>query len=494
MAVNNEINIQLKAQDKASGVFKGLEGNTKKLESKFSKLWWVMKTVWKGFAVVWTATAVAGVKMFNLADDIETTIWKAQTVFWEYFNDMDKFASETGKAMWLSRSEFLKTAAGIQDLLVPMWFTREEATGMTQDMIWLSGALSEWSAWQYDAAQVGDILAKAMLWEREQLKSLGISISEADVQQRLLVNGTKDLIGVELQQAKALATQQLIFEKSTDAQKSFADGTDSLTRKKAELTATLKNAQETIAVALIPAFHELVNTLQPVIESAAKSIEMWAWNEENIKSLSWTMIAAIEVFKTIWQIITFVTWLLYKIWEAFGYITSDIFLNISHLLWGFKSLDWVIENLVIWWVELFSEFKESVVSWFSLIEDSATEKFWSIVNTIQWALQKAKDAAREIATLWFANTQTFNWGWTSWTKANGWPVKGWSAYLVGERWPEMFVPSWNWSIVPSGGFSGNVSINMGGVTVRNEADENRLATKIQNNLIEVLQQNKFWVS
>lgn len=492
MAVNNEINIQLKAQDKASGVFKGLEGNTKKLESKFSKLWWVMKTVWKGFAVVWAATAVAGVKMFNLADDIETTIWKAETVFWEYFNDMDKFASETGKAMWLSRSEFLKTAAGIQDLLVPMWFTREEATGMTQDMIWLSGALSEWSAWQYDAAQVGDILAKAMLWEREQLKSLGISISEADVQQRLLVNGTKDLTGAALQQAKALATQQLIFEKSTDAQKSFADGTDSLTRKKAELTATLKNAQETIAVALIPAFHELVNTLQPVIESAAKSIEMWAGNEENIKSLSWTMIAAIEVFKTIWQIIAFVTWLIYKIGQWIGYLAYHLvelwkwIINVTEK-WGF--LAWpigVVAQLVIWLIKNFSELMDgSKTMWDVLI--------W-VWDNIWNSIKKARDLALEVISLWFANTETFNWGWTSWARANGWPVKGWSAYLVGERWPEMFVPSWNWSIVPSGGFSGNVSINMGGVTVRNEADENRLATKIQNNLIEVLQQNKFWVS
>ena len=60
-----------------------------------------------------------------------------------------------------------------------------------------------------------------MLGEREQLKSLGISITEADVKQRLLKMGMEDLTGVQLQQAKATATQQLIFEKSTDAQAAF---------------------------------------------------------------------------------------------------------------------------------------------------------------------------------------------------------------------------------------------------------------------------------
>jgi hypothetical protein len=33
---------------------------------------------------------------------------------------MDKMASETAKAMGLTRGEFLKASAGIQDLLIPM--------------------------------------------------------------------------------------------------------------------------------------------------------------------------------------------------------------------------------------------------------------------------------------------------------------------------------------------------------------------------------------
>ncbi len=494
MAVNNEINIQLKAQDKASSVFKGLEWNSKKLDSKFSKLGWVMKKVWVGLAAVWTATAVAGVKMFNLADDIETTIWKAQVVFGDYFNDMDQFAKETWKAMWLSRAEFLKTAAWIQDLLIPMWFTREEATKQTQEIVSLSGALSEWSAWQYDAAQVGDILAKAMLWEREQLKSLGISITEADVQQRLLINGTKDLTGAALAQAKAIATQQLIFEKSTDAQKSYEEWADSLTRKKAELTATLKNVQETIAVALLPAFHEIITTLQPLIEKVSESITLWFENEQNIKSLSNSFKSFIKVLEFTWSVLWFIIKSIHNVWEVIGYVLYDATVSFWHFLNTMKSLWNFLKEFFTGVSEWFAEFKEMFVLWFSIIENAAKEKFDNITSFISSALRKAKDAAKEIATLWFANTETFN-GWdTAWTKANGWPVKGWSAYLVGERWPEMFVPSWNGDIVPSGWFSGNVSINMGGVTVRNEADENRLATKIQDNIIEVLQQNKFWVS
>lgn len=487
MAINNEINIQLKAQDNASRVFKGLEKNSNNLKGKFSKLWWVMGQIAKVGAVVWTATAVVGVKMFNLADDIETTIWKAQTVFGEYFDDMDKFAKETWKAMWLSRGEFLKTAAWIQDLLIPMGFTREEATKQTQELISLSGALAEWSAWQYDAAQVGDILAKAMLWEREQLKSLGISISEADVQQRLLEMGMKDLTWVQLQQAKATATQQLIFEKSTDAQKAFEGWAESLTRKKAELTATLKNTQETIATALLPAFHEIIKTIQPIIEKVAESIKLWFENEQNVKKLTDTFNFFIWVLKSVFNAIWLVIWWIYSLWEALWLAAFQV----VQFAWVAYNKFIEFKNNAIW---VFTDVKDWAIETMTNMKDIVTQKFDDMLSFVKNALRKAKDTAKEIATLWFADTETFNSEKTAWSKANGWPVKGWSAYLVGERWPEMFVPSTNGSIVPSGGFSGNISINMGGVTVRNEADEDRLSRKIQDNIIEVLQQNKFWVS
>jgi len=54
-------------------------------------------------------------------------------------------------------------------------------------------------------------------------------------------------------------------------------------------------------------------------------------------------------------------------------------------------------------------------------------------------------------------------------RALGGPVSGGSAYLVGERGPELFVPSTSGSIVPNGG-SGNVTVN-----IRNEGGEKVMA-------------------
>ena len=50
--------------------------------------------------------------------------------------------------------------------------------------------------------------------------------------------------------------------------------------------------------------------------------------------------------------------------------------------------------------------------------------------------------------------------------ASGGPVFGGSSYLVGERGPELFVPSSSGSIIPNGGGKGNVTVN-----IRNESGE-----------------------
>jgi hypothetical protein len=44
--------------------------------------------------------------------------------------------------------------------------------------------------------------------------------------------------------------------------------------------------------------------------------------------------------------------------------------------------------------------------------------------------------------------------------ASGGPVFGGSSYLVGERGPELFVPSSSGSIILNGGGKGNVTVNI----------------------------------
>lgn len=196
--------------------------------------------------------------MFDLskqAATLDLTMRKVNTVFGEDLaGDAADWANEVAHSMGLTRTQAQGLAAGMADLLIPMGMTREQAFELSTNTIQLSGALAEWTGGQKSAAEVSDILTKAYLGETDGLKALGISISASDVAARLAAQGQEELEGAARQQAEALVIQQLIMEKSVDAQRAFAEGGDSAARKQAEMSAKIQEAKERLATGLQPAF------------------------------------------------------------------------------------------------------------------------------------------------------------------------------------------------------------------------------------------------
>lgn len=195
-----------------------------------------------------------GKEMFGLGQELDVYNKKADTVFEGGAGLVKAWADQNNEAMGLSKEKLTGLAAGFGDLLKPMGFTAEQAGKMSTEVVGLSGALSAWSGGQTSAAEVSDILAKAMLGETDGLKQLGISISQDEVNTRLARDGKEKLTGAELAQAKAIATQQLIMEKSTDAQKAWADGSMDSIKNSNTLSATFEQLKATLAEKLMPVF------------------------------------------------------------------------------------------------------------------------------------------------------------------------------------------------------------------------------------------------
>lgn len=236
--------------DKFKKTMDSAAGNASGFGSKFKS---TMTAVAKGTAIAGAAVVALSTVFFDHGKDLEALRRKAEIVFGDQIGTIDDWAEANAHAMGLTKSEAVGAAAAMGDLLIPMGFARDEAAAMSQDVVGLAGALSEWSGGQYDAAEVSNILTKAMLGEREQLKSLGISITAAEVQQRLLQKGQEGLTGAALQQAQALATQELIMEKSVDAQNAFAEGQGTGARAAAEWGARIREGFDTVTQAVYPA-------------------------------------------------------------------------------------------------------------------------------------------------------------------------------------------------------------------------------------------------
>ncbi len=390
--------------------------------------------------------------------------------------------------MWMTNREFVKATTNMTDLLVPMKFTREESVKMAQETVKLAGALSEWTWGQYSSAEASDILTKAMLGEVEQLKAMGIKIDQSSKQFNERIKVMMRDKNLTLDQAKALDIQRQIMEKSTDAQAAFAAWWDSLTRKQAALGAKLRDVKETLAVALIPIFHEAIKVLSPLIEDFSKWVTELSQNEEAMNRLKTVMSWMIQVLwflaKTIW---TAVEWWAMLFEVVSNYLTENE--EAFKQYWEAVLLVW--EDMKAWLDIIFTWISENIDSVFSFASEKL-EQMKNILNWIIWVWKSISWAVTKYSpwALWERVWKAI----VSWFREKWWPVAAWESYVVGEKWPEMFVPKSNWTIVPNGKTWWNVTINMWWVMVSNEADENRLVRKIKDSITRDAQLYNLWIN
>ena len=225
-------------------------------------------------AVVKVARGIGDItkQMFNLAIQTDTLQGKNLTVLGAAFEDVSARANEVAADLGLSTQQYINQAAAISDVLKPIGFLDTEAAGLSTQLVDLSGALAEWSGGTRTAEEAADTLTKALVGEREQLKQYGIVLQEADITARLAAKGQDELTGNALKQAKAVATLELVMESSTDAQRSFAENSDSLVRTQSRLTALFQTVRETLATALIPVFGAALQAIEPVVRAFAESV------------------------------------------------------------------------------------------------------------------------------------------------------------------------------------------------------------------------------
>lgn len=236
-----------------------------------SKVGTVSTGVVKGFGVMGAAAGglavVVGKQLFDVGEELTALDQKIGTVFsGESLEQVTGWADEVAARMGLTSTQAAGLAANAGDLLKPMGFTADEAASMSTEIIGLAGALSEWSGGQRSVEETAEILSKALLGERDSLKSLGIAINQAEVDQRALTIAQQAGREEITEQDKALATQALILEKSTDAQEAFAAGGNKLTAAQNRLKAAIGEVQERLARRLLPLFARVADVVVELID------------------------------------------------------------------------------------------------------------------------------------------------------------------------------------------------------------------------------------
>lgn len=231
-----------------SGQLDRVSRSSGKTSKGLSGVWAAGKGAALGVTAV-AAAAVTGVVAFSKLNtavgQYQQNINKSKAVFGSQLGSMRKWAKAHRDDFGGSTQDVLSYAASLQDLIVPMGFSRKEATGMTKDLGSLVPVLTEWDRKGRSASEITDILQAALTGERDALKSLGITISEDAVKKQIeLMRSHGKLKGATDEQANAQATLALLYKKTGDAQANYKKNSDSVVRRTRDMESQVRQLKD----------------------------------------------------------------------------------------------------------------------------------------------------------------------------------------------------------------------------------------------------------
>ena len=246
-----------------NGVEKSLSATQKKLESASKKF----ANFGKIMTIGVTVPIVAAFKgMLDAAMHLEATEAKFNTVFQGMTDEASAFIKEFKKLTPLTTAEARGVASGIQDLLVPMGFLREDATRLTGKFMPLIGALANFNNATHTAAEVAQAVSSALVGEYEPMRRLGVVTNKTAIDQRVLAMGlaaTKDEI---TDQMRAIALHEIITESSADAIAAYTEANLDSKTKMDLLRVEIIDTAAALGESLLPMINHAVEWVQKLTD------------------------------------------------------------------------------------------------------------------------------------------------------------------------------------------------------------------------------------
>tara|TARA_R100000789_G_scaffold5657_1_gene9711 strand:- start:8625 stop:10328 length:1704 start_codon:yes stop_codon:yes gene_type:complete len=281
----------------------GFERAMKKAQKSIAKFSTKMRNVGKKLTTNVTLPILGlGLAAVKMAADFEETDSKFKTVFSSIQKQAEKTADVFKKSFGLSEKAAKQLLADTGDLLVGFGFTEQAALDLSQKVNELAVDLASFTNFSGGAKGASLALTKALLGERESIKSLGIAITEADLKSFAAEQG---LVWKELDRiTKANLTFQLAMKQSSKAVGDFSRTSGSLTNQTRILQSALTDLAVEFGTILIPLAQQIVTTLREFTEALSDLSPKT--KEFIVKMAGWAAV--------IWPIVVFVSSLV----SAFG--------------------------------------------------------------------------------------------------------------------------------------------------------------------------------
>jgi hypothetical protein len=238
-------------------------------------------SIGKTMAVVGLAVTAVSVGLIKMASDAEETASKFSVVFQDVSDAATESAKNLAENFGLSSVAAKQLLGDTGDLLTGFGFSGAAALDLSSKVNELAVDLASFTNYSGGAEGASKALTKALLGERESVKSLGISIMEVDVQAKILELTQQGLTFETERQAKAIATLTLMQEQSKNAIGDFARTSESFANQMRILKARVSDLGVALGEKLLPMATAMINKAVIIVE------KMTAWVKAHPKLVEW---------------------------------------------------------------------------------------------------------------------------------------------------------------------------------------------------------------
>lgn len=259
-------NKRLRDMEKQAGK---TERSTVSLGEKAERVGRKMRGFGKALSLGVTAPlAAAAAASVKLAVDAEETANKFNVVFRGSVESSRSELQKLTETIPLTRTQMEGLAAGIQDMLVPMGVARDQAAGMSVDMVKLAGDLASFN--NVPTTRVLEAMQSALAGSSEPMRRFGVDTRVTRLEQIALRDGLIEA-GDEMDNAAmAAATLTAVMEDSTDAMGDAERTVGSTANQMRFLQRDIRQLSEDIGKDLLPAARDLLSMLRGMTDSMSQ--------------------------------------------------------------------------------------------------------------------------------------------------------------------------------------------------------------------------------
>jgi hypothetical protein len=201
----------------------------------------------------------------DAASDLGESQNKANVVFGQSVDAINKFAQTSASALGLSKQKTLEATATLGNLFTAMQIGRKPAADMSIAVVKLASDLASFNNVKPEVAL--EKLRAGLTGEAEPLKALGVMLNETTMKAKATEMGFKAVGGQFTEQQKVMARYQLILEQTKTAQGDFANTSLGLANATRIAKAHFEDLSAELGARLLPIMNQGMAFINRLLQS-----------------------------------------------------------------------------------------------------------------------------------------------------------------------------------------------------------------------------------